>query len=259
LPYKRPQIVLALESLIQDTSIRDINPTTKRLVERCLNGEWCVQYKTPKRDQPDDSRMGSPSYDTTSFSSHTADNLLISVEPSMTTAIHLERSTSVSKAKTLKTSRSMEFKKGKAQQQQQRPSRSAIDRVRYQNQNHLNSCSLEAVASASASALQSPLPPHQTKHKTIASIDGTHVIAPGDPHRLLKTTPHHTLPAHTASLPPSPTLIHQRASASAQATQRRPAPPAPPTRRKPPAIPVGRTNGDATITVIKSTRSSLST
>lgn len=37
--------MVALESLVGNATIRDINPTTKRLVERCLGGDWCVQLK----------------------------------------------------------------------------------------------------------------------------------------------------------------------------------------------------------------------
>lgn len=37
--------MFALESLIRNESIREVNPTTKRLVKRCLNGEWAVQFK----------------------------------------------------------------------------------------------------------------------------------------------------------------------------------------------------------------------
>ncbi|KAG2095686.1 uncharacterized protein F5147DRAFT_717800 [Suillus discolor] len=67
-PYKRPQIVLALESLIQNGNIRDINPTTKRLVERCLGGEWCVQLRRTSHDKEALNRQGdfrhnSPSHD----------------------------------------------------------------------------------------------------------------------------------------------------------------------------------------------------
>lgn len=46
MPYKRPQIVRTLESLIENESIRDVDPTTKRLVTRCLSGDWCVQFRT---------------------------------------------------------------------------------------------------------------------------------------------------------------------------------------------------------------------
>ncbi|GJE96647.1 DUF2013 domain-containing protein [Phanerochaete sordida] len=48
MPYKRAQIVHVLESLIEHENIRDINTTTKRLVLRCLSGEWCVQYRKTK-------------------------------------------------------------------------------------------------------------------------------------------------------------------------------------------------------------------
>lgn len=34
-----------LESLVSHPGIRDIDPTTKRLVDRCLSGDWCVQLR----------------------------------------------------------------------------------------------------------------------------------------------------------------------------------------------------------------------
>ncbi|KAG9111307.1 hypothetical protein FRC07_008072, partial [Ceratobasidium sp. 392] len=40
-PYKRPELRQTLISLIAHSNIRDVNPTTKRLVERCLSAEWC--------------------------------------------------------------------------------------------------------------------------------------------------------------------------------------------------------------------------
>ncbi|KAJ9119183.1 hypothetical protein QFC22_003675 [Naganishia vaughanmartiniae] len=39
-PYKHAQIRLVLLSLISNSHIKDINPTTKRLVERCLAADW---------------------------------------------------------------------------------------------------------------------------------------------------------------------------------------------------------------------------
>ncbi|KAI0788074.1 hypothetical protein C8Q74DRAFT_1196509 [Fomes fomentarius] len=45
MPYKRPQIVRTLESLVENESIRDLDPTTKRLVARCLSGDWCVHLR----------------------------------------------------------------------------------------------------------------------------------------------------------------------------------------------------------------------
>ncbi|KAG7528622.1 hypothetical protein FFLO_06045 [Filobasidium floriforme] len=39
-PYKHPQIRLVLLSLTSHSHIREVDPTTKRLVERCLNADW---------------------------------------------------------------------------------------------------------------------------------------------------------------------------------------------------------------------------
>ncbi|KAF8580090.1 hypothetical protein K439DRAFT_1637346 [Ramaria rubella] len=44
-PYKRQQILRTLESLVAHAEIRDVSPTTNRLVERCLGGSWAVQLK----------------------------------------------------------------------------------------------------------------------------------------------------------------------------------------------------------------------
>lgn len=39
--YKRAQIRNVLQSLVAHDHIRDINPTTKRLVDRCVSAQWC--------------------------------------------------------------------------------------------------------------------------------------------------------------------------------------------------------------------------
>lgn len=41
-PYKRAQIRATLLSLLSDDHIRNVSPTTKRLVERNLKAEWCA-------------------------------------------------------------------------------------------------------------------------------------------------------------------------------------------------------------------------
>ncbi|KDQ56797.1 hypothetical protein JAAARDRAFT_36278 [Jaapia argillacea MUCL 33604] len=111
-PYKRPQIVRALESLIENADIRDINSTTKRLVERCLSGDWCVQFrKTDKKKKSVNleihlERMDSPGFDSTFASSTTV--------PTPTTTQSLlvpPGSPEKGKQKTLKTSRSAEHLK----------------------------------------------------------------------------------------------------------------------------------------------------
>ena len=58
MPYKRPQIVRTLESLVSHSSIREVNPTTKRLVERCLAGDWCVQLRRTDSPASDSSAPG---------------------------------------------------------------------------------------------------------------------------------------------------------------------------------------------------------
>ncbi|CCA74873.1 related to Orc3p [Serendipita indica DSM 11827] len=41
MPYKGPLIRRTLQGLISPNNIREVTPTTRRLVERCLNAEWC--------------------------------------------------------------------------------------------------------------------------------------------------------------------------------------------------------------------------
>ncbi|CCM04492.1 uncharacterized protein FIBRA_06672 [Fibroporia radiculosa] len=65
MPYKRAQVVRTLELLVENESIRDVDPTTKRLVARCLSGDWCVQFRktldVPNRvDSPGLSGVTSP-------------------------------------------------------------------------------------------------------------------------------------------------------------------------------------------------------
>lgn len=42
-PYKRPQIRRLLIGLVSHGHLREIGATTRRLVERCLKAEWCVE------------------------------------------------------------------------------------------------------------------------------------------------------------------------------------------------------------------------
>lgn len=43
--YKPLEVMRALERLVEDAKIREIDPTTRRLAERCLSGDWRVQLK----------------------------------------------------------------------------------------------------------------------------------------------------------------------------------------------------------------------
>jgi hypothetical protein len=62
-PYKGHHVRQTLQSLISNPSIREVTPTTKRLVERCLNADWCQNLP----EEPESSV--SPPSVTTLFSS----------------------------------------------------------------------------------------------------------------------------------------------------------------------------------------------
>ncbi|KAK0549749.1 pre-rRNA processing [Tilletia horrida] len=51
-PYKRPQIRRLLLGLISLGHIRDVSPTTKRLVDRCLRADWCIALDQILQDGP---------------------------------------------------------------------------------------------------------------------------------------------------------------------------------------------------------------
>ncbi|KAJ7652163.1 hypothetical protein DFH06DRAFT_543681 [Mycena polygramma] len=255
IPYKRPQIVYALESLTGNSGIRDISPTTRRLVDRCLTGDWCVQLrKVPSPTHPahhtsdDDMRRGSGS----SEASARAQSKLTT--PSMSASAQLERSAS-GKSRTLKSSKSVEFIKGSSSTQQQ-GTRSALDTVRRPS----NASSINLVASATTPASHALAPPTRKGSANTSPVDGSFA----DRHRAashgsgLSPSPPtaYSVPAAVASassLPPLPSSPTASGHLNTSLPQRRSAPPPPPPkRRKPPAIPVARTNGGATITTIRS-------
>lgn len=262
-PYKRPQILYTLESLMANSKIRDINPTTKRLVERCLSGDWCVQLRARRDEEP----HGSDNSSETSAS-------VVSPQHQVMTAVKLERSNS--KAKTLKSSKSVENLK--VRRNESRPPLPSLDRLRTSNS---SSASLSAVADSGPT----PTTPRRRSTAGSAIVGGTHaqkhherpgsygaehdfhthhhqLLAPASPtqlqqgnHTRSRPPPPPPLQTRVASpliSVPSPTSTTSSASDQTQPHARRRPPPAPPKRRKPPAIPVGKTNSGATITVIRS-------
>ena len=50
-PYKRPQIRRALQALVAHSHVREINLTTLRLVDRCLNAPWCKALESEEEPQ----------------------------------------------------------------------------------------------------------------------------------------------------------------------------------------------------------------
>ncbi|KAJ4490453.1 hypothetical protein J3R30DRAFT_3694098 [Lentinula aciculospora] len=130
-PYKRPQILYMLESLIRTSHVRDVNPTTKRLVERCLGGEWCVglvrqkqikEAKSINGDDDKDSEISWGAADTT-VTTHTTNKLngarshlsvATSTSTSIGSAVTSPTTLRSSAPRTLKSSKSMEFKKSRS-------------------------------------------------------------------------------------------------------------------------------------------------
>ncbi|KAH7921468.1 hypothetical protein BV22DRAFT_1096457 [Leucogyrophana mollusca] len=234
IPYKRPQIVLALESLIQNANIRDINPTTKRLVERCLSGEWCVQLRKTAHDKEllkaqGDFRNASPSHDIVAATTQD----VISPKPPPPRVDPGTATTTAPRPRPLKPSRS--FENIQAPISPRSPLRSANENARRPSTD--SSTSLGGVASATTSKTK-------RRDKPGSMDDGTTTTPPG------MSTAHYPRP------PPSPGAfsLPPNSSTMAQKSQRRPAP-APPKRRQPPAVPVGKTNSGATITAIASSAS----
>ncbi|KAJ7230857.1 hypothetical protein B0H12DRAFT_1192857 [Mycena haematopus] len=265
IPYKRPQIVYTLESLTRNSGIREVSSTTRRLVDRCLSGDWCVQLRktsnsTARSADPtsdDDTRRGSGS----SEASARAHSKLAT--PSMSASAQLERSAS-GKTRTLKSSKSVEFLKGHSETPQP-ASRSALETTMRRPSN-ASSINLVAAATAPSHTILSP-----TRKGSADSnpVDGSYA----DRHRThhsnhvggLSPPTSYVVPAtivashSTSSLPPAPSSPPASIQFHVQpaSPQRRSAPPPPPPkRRKPPAIPVARTNGGATITTIRTTVSS---
>ncbi|KAG0703554.1 hypothetical protein DFH29DRAFT_916023 [Suillus ampliporus] len=230
--YKRPQIVLALESLIQNGNIRDINPTTKRLVERCLGGEWCVQLRKTTHDKEalkrqGDFRYSSPSHD---IIASTTQDTVSTRAPTSPDVEHDSASKALSlKPKVLKHSRSVESIHTPTSPRL--IPRSTTD-------------TFMRSSTDSTTSLTAAITPAPRRREKASSVDD--VTATLHPEKV-------ALMQHPRP-PPSPSSLSLPPTTSVNHKVRRPAP-APPKRRKPPPVPVGTTNGGATITAIATSAS----
>ncbi len=257
MPYKRPQIVQMLESLIEHENIRDINPTTKRLVQRCLSGDWCVQFRkiaTPKNKGEFQRRVDSPGLESissvsslpTASSSHTILSATVPSEPPG------------GKIRPLKSTRSAENLK----QPPARPPRKERQLGEgLRSGSNDSSVSLPRVATAAA------VPPNSRRRDRRGSMD---VQTPGSPTqqwrtRIMEDATHVTQeqpqiriasPLSGSSSDTSDRRLPLVSSLPGSPVSHRRAAPAPPLkRRKPPAIPTSKSNGGATITTIASSAS----
>lgn len=263
-----------LESLIAHESIRDVNPTTKRLVQRCLSGDWCVQLRQASNHRTKtlelERRVDSPGLHSVTSSSS-------SIHASGSTAL-LASTVSVepsgSKIKSLKSSRSHEHLKSAPTKPTNAPSERTLAETFRSNGSSL---SLPRVAAAAAHApparrrdragsmdVEVPSNSQQERRNTILddSAAFTHETPsiiiqspfspnaqdlPESPLSRLPPVPHSAPIASSLPASPIPSRPHRRAA---------PAPP--PKRRKPPAIPTSKTktSGGVTFTTIASSASS---
>ncbi|THH14440.1 hypothetical protein EW146_g5899 [Bondarzewia mesenterica] len=244
-PYKRPQIVRTLESLIEHPEIRDVSPTTKRLVERCLSGEWCVQLRkgtAGKLAMSELERTSSPSDDRIAKQEHLA-------PPSVYKNGSQKKSFSRSVENLRSSAASSSTAAGSAQK--------GLEALRKQNND--SAVSLLGVAGATSSS-------SSKKRDRINSVDVQRERSHGhhEERQREKDThvpPHVPIPLErpsstTSTSSAAPTAaIHENGTAKKHPHRR--TAPAPPKRRKPPAAPiaVGQTNSGATITAIKSSSS----
>ncbi|PPR03362.1 hypothetical protein CVT24_012487 [Panaeolus cyanescens] len=250
-PYKRPQILVTLESFIRNSSIRDVNPETKRLVERCLGGDWCVQLMETRKDM--ERRVGSPSSSSDSSSTIMSPPGTFS-RPSMS-SVQLDGNKSM---KSLKHSKSVEHLSVKHDIARQ-PLRSPLDQVRRPSNASVNSLPGYMAQNMGKLSINTSSPKRRSASNTHDSQHNTHHH---NPSRSSTLPPEHSPispPFRSESppppVPPIPSDIIITSKGATGTTQRRP-PPLPPKRRKPPAIPVGRTNSGAIITSIRSSEPS---
>lgn len=293
LPYKRTQIVRALESLIANQKIREVSSTTKRLVERCLNGEWCVHHRTSSGGgrvsaEHGMQRSASPSGDRVAAQSLT---------PKPNVPAPPNANPSLLRRRSLKGSRSAENLRGLATTDVKPASRTleALRKPTNDSTLALAIASSPTVATGhphrtgsetltdkrpadrrlhphvQSPAAREPVPP-PVRHGSLGTVSDqplspTAALSSSVP---LLSPPSPLVPAfartsNTRVPPPPPSPAGSTASGMSTASgtkkvQRR-SPPPPPKRRKPPAVPmrvVGTSNGGAEIAAIASSASSLS-
>lgn len=289
LPHKRPHIVRALESLVAHETIREVNSTTKRLVDRCLSGEWCVQHRTPHNVARVSAESGiqrteSPSCDRVAAQSLTPKLPSAPAPPCA--------DPSISRRRSIKGSRSAENLRGLAATNGKPASRGLEVLRKSVNDSSLHLASATPPPAATARrhrdrtgsetlANERSADPHPRPHSP-----GLREVSLPVRHNSVGTLLHEPTPASPLSpggcalavppaqpqlspmsvrsfdgrVPPSPAGSAVSATSVASGTKKkvqRRSPPAPPKRRKPPAVPmrVGMTNGGAEIAAIASSTS----
>ena len=261
IPYKRPQILVTLESLLGNSKIREVNPTTKRLVDRCLSGDWCLQLRELRESAGYGiRRVSSPNSETSTILSPPAN-----MGPPA--SMHLDI-TGNKVMKSLKHSKSVEQLSVRADPSTRQIPRSPLDQVQTRRPSNASIQSLPAFVSPnSPKIIAAPASKRRQNMNTILVEDVytarqsslplavehyyQNPPSPLSPHT--RSAPA-VVTATAATTPPSPPAAEEPSTQTQP--RRRPPPPTPTKRRKPPAIPLGRTHGGATITTIRSSEPS---
>ncbi|KAH9944901.1 hypothetical protein B0H21DRAFT_745085 [Amylocystis lapponica] len=278
MPYKRAQIVQTLELLVENETIRDIDPTTKRLVARCLSGDWCVQFR--KVSSP----VASPTRQDSGYEQLA--ERISSPSPSVASApqgssallgSRTGRAGSIT-GKNIKASRSAEHLNAFGGSSTSRGRAGSHQRVAYldniRQPSNDSASSLPRVAAAATAnsagsvrrrerAGSAELDTATAGMAALSAQDQRQYVLPGthaytqEPDavpQICGTSPDSALveppesPVSALSSSSSSAIhshLHSHAKAPPSATQRRMAP-APPKRRKPPAVPTSRSAGSMT-------------
>lgn len=284
LPYKRSQIVRALESQIANQEIREVTSTTKRLVERCLNGEWCVHHRTSSGSGRVSAELGmqrsaSPSGDRVAAQSLTPK---LGVPPPPTTDPSLLRRRSLKGSRSAETLRGLVAASAKpasrAHEALRKPTNDsslalAVASPPTVTATHPHRTGSETHADkrpadrrphhAHPPAVREIMPP--VRHSSLGTVDDQPMSPVGASFSMPLSPTSPLVPASVrnsdARVPPSPADSAASGMSTASGTkkvQRRSPPPPPPKRRKPPAVPmrvVGTSNGGAEIAAIASSTS----
>lgn len=254
--YKRPQILVTLESLLGNSKIREVNPTTKRLVDRCLSGDWCLQLRELRESAGYGiRRVSSPNSETST---------ILSPQGNMGTPASLHLDISGSKAmKSLKHSKSVEQLSVRSEPSTRQIPRSPLDQVQTRRPSNASILSLPSFVSPNSPKIiaapaskrrqntnTTPVEDFPTRQSSLPHVAEHYYQHPSSLSPHTRSTP----AVVAAATPPSPPAAEQTSTQTQP--RRRPPPPTPTRRRKPPAIPLGRTHSGATITTIRSSEPS---
>ncbi len=254
--------------MLSNSRIREVNVTTKRLVERCLSGEWCTSLMELRKEAGYGiQRAGSPSSDASTIVSPPG-----VVGMSMAAAQHLEVSGANKVMKNMKFSKSVEnFGRSEHLASSKSAPRSAVDQERRASNSSVHS--LPAFVSSPPSSMNMAVPSSSIAAKKRSTSATTESLHSPSRHNSLPNPEGLTYHHHNPGLPSvhagisntnpkfvvaldvdNVTAAVDAIALNGQQPRRRPPPP--PKRRKPPAIPIGHTNSGATITSIRSSEPS---